>query len=187
VLANLASESAHEIEAIMSTKHCWIVRKLVHLASESNWETRAEAIHTVCNIFTNGTDEHIRKLIQVGGAEVLLEALSLTHDTDLLLANLAAIDAILERSRSRHGIFGVEQKLLELGFEQKVEDLFNNGNKDVVELAYALADKINGLNAVNENDAAVVDERPPKRKRGDEPQQPQLPFGRKLFTGRTRN
>jgi importin subunit alpha-1 len=71
--------------------------KLVDTAMHSAWEIKKEALWTLSNICTTGSDDHVKCLVQGQGIEPIADVLSTKNaDATILAAALDAIQRILD-------------------------------------------------------------------------------------------
>ena len=73
-----------------------VLKRVVRHAIDSPWEVRKEAIWTIANICTTGTDLHVQGIIQKGGMEALCSALELLQEAKVILVVLDAIESVLD-------------------------------------------------------------------------------------------
>ena len=80
-----------------------LMRKLVDTALNSSWETKKEALWTLSNICTTGSDEHVRCLVQIDGLQPIAEVLSVQNvDPTILDAMLDAVDRVMDVGDRHH-------------------------------------------------------------------------------------
>jgi importin subunit alpha-1 len=98
--SNISAGTNQQISLLMHQPG--VMQRLVENANQGAWETRKEALWTLSNVCTTGTDNHVMALIQCEGLQPLAEVLSLKNaDATILCAALDAIERVLEVS-DRH-------------------------------------------------------------------------------------
>lgn len=93
LLSNIGAGTEQQIDRLVKTEG--IVDAVVAMAMDERWEIRREAIWTVANIFTTGSDYHLRGLVQQEGFCAIANALDV-KDQKIVQVALEATEKILE-------------------------------------------------------------------------------------------
>jgi importin subunit alpha-6/7 len=73
-----------------------VLAKVVDMSLTERFEIRKEALWVIANIFTMGTDHHVRSLINLKGLEALAVALADIPDAKILMVVMEAIEKVME-------------------------------------------------------------------------------------------
>ena len=102
LLSNVLAGTSKQVEAVFAVKTAGlglgmehIIKKVVDMAREEQWEVRKEAVWCVANVCTGGSDMHVMTLVEFGAIQALCAIFAMT-DSSLVLTSLEALSAILK-------------------------------------------------------------------------------------------
>jgi importin subunit alpha-1 len=84
-----------------------VIEKITEYARNGSWEVKKEALWTIANCITTGTDDHTMMLVQCEALRPLAEVLALKNaDATILCACLDAIEHVLDVSERQGLTYG---------------------------------------------------------------------------------
>ena len=110
----------------------------MQMACDDKWEVRREAIWFVANIFTTGTDYHLRSLVQKEGFSAIATALDV-KDAKIVDVALEATDKILDVGLKLN--LNYSHVFDEYGGLDKLEELQQHPSEQVYERSVEILDK----------------------------------------------
>lgn len=140
LLSNIAAGTPLQIDSFVRTKH--LAERVVELATDSEWQTKKEAIWTVSNVCTGGSDSHISALIENNTVEAMSSVLDLTGESRMIIVALDALKSIFE-ANERQGL-NYLHIFDECGGIEKLEDLQSHTDNVVYEKAIGMIDEFFG-------------------------------------------
>ena len=151
-MSNIAAGTREQIDELF--KQEGLVEQVVEMACNERWEIRKEAIWTVANIFTTGTDFHLRSFVQKNGFSAISNALD-AKDARIATVALEATEKILEVGAKLNLNFS--HIFDEYGGLDKLEELQQHPSEQVYEKSIEILEKFFG-----------VEEEEDEKKKGDE-------------------
>jgi hypothetical protein len=134
ILSNIAAGTKDQITALFQNfESNALVAKVVKCAFDAPWEIRKEAVWTLCNILTCGTDRHMECVVSVHGIQALCNVLQVQKDASLLLAVMDAFEKLLDANGKYERNYHVMMD--ECGGVDHLEELQQHPNHDVSEKA----------------------------------------------------
>jgi len=94
-LSNIAAGNNKQIAALMSNRA--IMKTVITIAEEGQWEVRKEAAWVISNVCTGGSSENIKTLVELGTLQSLVSLLSVSDPTVVTVA-LDGISSILKKA-----------------------------------------------------------------------------------------
>jgi importin subunit alpha-6/7 len=93
-VSNIAAGTEEQITMLMKNRRT--MEKIVEMSISERYEVRKEALWVISNIFTTGTDHHVRTLVNLRGLEALAGALGDVQDAKILVNVMDAVDKVME-------------------------------------------------------------------------------------------
>ena len=135
-MSNIAAGTHDQIDQLF--KEEGLVERVVQMACDDKWEVRREAIWFVANIFTTGTDYHLRSLVQKEGFSAIATALDV-KDAKIVDVALEATDKILDVGLKLN--LNYSHVFDEYGGLDKLEELQQHPSEQVYERSVEILDK----------------------------------------------
>jgi len=149
LLSNIAAGTHHQIGALLDA--AGVATKLSELALNAPWEVRKEALYSICNIATTGTDTHVNLLIMANGLPSLTAALSAAHfDSKILLLVMEALEKVFEVGRKQARPY--EVTFDEYNGIDLLENLQEHSSDDVYKKAIHMLEEFFGAEDVEEDE-----------------------------------
>jgi len=140
MLSNIAAGTNNQIDQLFSAEPDYgLIRKIVYIAGNTDWVVRKEAIYTVCNIITKGTEEQAKIIAEEMKFFEVFAPLLYCDDVQALLVILEALDKLL--LISFHNGLKYEIMLEEAQGVDSLEQLQNHPNSQVYDTAYTIVCK----------------------------------------------
>lgn len=139
LLSNIAAGTHFQIDELF--KQEGLVERVVQMAGDDKWEVRREAIWFVANIFTTGTDFHLRTLVQKNGFNAIANALDV-KDAKIVDVALEATEKILDVGQKLNLNFS--HVFDEYGGLDKLEELQQHPSERVYERSIDILEKYFG-------------------------------------------
>jgi hypothetical protein len=132
-----------------------VLQKIIEYARNGSWEIKKEALWTLSNCFTTGSDDHAMSLVQNEALQPLAEVLALKNgDATVLCATLDAIERVLEVSDRQGLTYG--RLFDEYNGIESLENLQEHPSEEVYNKAIKIIE--NHFNADEEEDENLAPE-----------------------------